>query len=137
MFGFITMEHYYQRKLLAVSNNRLDYFVSETFLGKGAIRVQQNTIKCLGNANFKVQSTHRLKGDEQKFHEVDMHLGTCSCAKAIDGSLCVYQSAVVLKYNIQSLNCFPSVSPLAKQKVATLALGSKADADIDFYVSLH
>ena len=109
-------------------NNRLDYFVSEKFLGKGATRVQQNTIECLGNATFKVQSTHRLKGDEQ----VDMHLGTCSCAKGIDGSPCVDQSAVVLKYKIQSVNCFPSLSPLAKQEVATLALGSKADADIDF-----
>ena len=149
MFGFITnyMEHYYQQKLLAVSNNRLDYFVSEKFLGKGATRVQQNTIECLGNATFKVQSTRRLKGDEQKFYEVDMHLGTCSCAKGIGDSPCVHQSAVVLKYKIQSVNCFPSLSPLvncfpslsplAKQEVATLALGSKADADIDFYVSLH
>ena len=99
--------------------------------------MQQNTIECLGNATFKVQNTHHLKGDEQKFYEVDMHLGTCSCAKGIDGSPCVHQSAVVLKYKIQSVNCFPSLSPLAKQEVATLTLGSKADTDIDFYVSLH
>ena len=127
MFGFITnsMEHYYQQKLLAVSNNRLDYFVSQKFLGKGATRVQQNTIECLGNATFKVQSTHRLKRDEQKFYEVDMHLGTCSCAKGIDGSPCVHQSAVVLKYKIQSVNCFPSLSPLGKQELQHLHLEAR------------
>jgi hypothetical protein len=139
MFSFITksMEIYYQRKLLNVSNNRLDNFVAEKFLGKGASTVQQGLIESLGNGMYRVQSRHRLKGGEEKYHMVDMHIGACSCEKGKDGSPCAHQSAVVAKYKIQSVNCFPSLSTHARQVVAKLAIGDKAKVEIDFYASIH
>ena len=59
MFSFITesMDVYYQRKLLNVSNNRLDNFVAEKFLGKCASTVQQSLIESLGNG-MKIQSVN-------------------------------------------------------------------------------
>ena len=68
---------------------------------------------------------------------VDMHIGACSCEKGKDGSPCARQSAVVAKYKIQSVNCFPSLSTLARQAVAKLAIGDKAKVEIDFYASIH
>lgn len=52
--------------------------------------------------------------------------------KGQEGSSCAHQSAVVAKYKIPSVNCFPSLRPLARQAVAKLAIGDKAKVDIDF-----
>ena len=68
MFSFIreSMEVYYQRKLLNVSNNRIENFVADKFLCKGASAGQQSLIECLDNGLLKVQSKQRLRVCEEK-----------------------------------------------------------------------
>ena len=113
MFSFITesMEVYYQRKLLNVSNNRLDNVVAEKFLGKGASTVQQGLIESLGNGMYKVQSRHRLQGGEEKYHVVDMHIGACKgkrwitmctpicCSSQVQNTVC--QLLPISEYTLQ------------------------------------
>ena len=139
MFAFISesMELYYQRKLLNVSNSRMDNFVAGKFLGKGAETVQQNTIESLGDGVFRMKSRRRLTGHEDDSYIIDTHIGTCSCKKGQDGSPCAHQAAVVSKYKTDSVNCFPSLSVSARHQIAKLAIGDKANTDINFYASLH
>ncbi|XP_062510095.1 uncharacterized protein LOC134186193 [Corticium candelabrum] len=66
-----------------------------------------------------------------------MHIGTCSCKRGQSGSPCAHQAAVVSKYKIDSVNCFPSLNASARHRIAKLAIGEKAKSDINFYASLH
>ena len=120
-----------------MSNNRLENFVADKFFGKGASTVQQSLIVRLDNRLFKVQSRQRLRVGEEKYHMVDMDIGSYSCEKGTDGSPCAHQSAVVVRYKIKSVNTFPFLTTLSRQRIAKVALGDNAMALIDFYASIH
>ena len=139
MFAFLTesRELCYQRKLLNVSNSRMDHFVATKFLGQGAETVQHCAIESLGDSIFRVKSRKRLTGFDDDSYVVDMHIGTCSCKRGQNGSPCAHQAAVVSKYKIDSVNCFPSLNASARHRIAKLAIGEKARSDINFYASLH
>jgi len=67
---------------------------------------------------------------------VDMSLATCSCPAGRDGSPCSHQHAVVLHFQKASLNYIPTMHPAARQQLAYIALGEKAEKSLQFYASI-
>ena len=133
---FVTeaLELYYQRKLLSVAHNRLDHYVSLKFLGKNAERISKNAITPLPDYNnqFSVQS----RQDSDTTYLVDMSLGTCTCPAGRDGSLCSHQHSVILHFQKASLNYIPTLHPAARQQLAFITLGDKAEKSLKFYASV-
>ena len=66
-----------------------------------------------------------------------MGIGTCSCEIGKNGSPCSHQAAIVLHYNIESVNFVPTLHPSLRQDIAFLALGNKASKTIEFYSALR
>ncbi|RGB25395.1 hypothetical protein C1646_723868 [Rhizophagus diaphanus] len=65
-----------------------------------------------------------------------MSIGVFTCYKGLDGSPCPHQSAIMVKYSIENINCIP-ISPEGRSQFAFLALGDKAILDNKYYTSLH
>jgi len=126
VFHFLseTLENYYCRKLLSVSNNRLDTYIALRFQGLHATKIPKDNIAVTKNKNvFTVQS----KTERGVFYTVDMTVGVCTCPQGIDGSPCSHQAAVAIHYDKASINCIPTLAPPIRQIYATIALGEKAD----------
>ena len=75
--------------------------------------------------------------ERNKFYEVNVSIGVCTCERGQDGSPCVHQAAVVLNFGIESLNYIATLSANARLKIATIALGDGAVKQLSFYSSLH
>ncbi|CAG8777090.1 25454_t:CDS:2, partial [Racocetra persica] len=74
------------------------------------------------------------KGTEL-FYIVNTEFCICICFIGLSGAPCKYQGAVAAKYNIGSLNFFPSLSPNDRACFVYIACGIMADSS--FYASLH
>ena len=136
VFHFLseTLESYYCRKLLSVSNNRLDSYIALRFQGLHAAKIPKESVVETGYKNvFTVKS----KTDRTISYTVDMTVGVCTCPQGIDGSPCSHQAAVSIHYGTASINCIPTIAPNVRQIYAQIALGERAATDISFYASLH
>ena len=137
IFHFLTdtMEAYYCRKLLSVSNNRLDTYIALRFQGLNAAKVPKDSIKEIDGTNkvFHVRSTTQ----RDVVYTVDMVLGVCSCPQGSDGSPCTHQAAISLHCGTPSINCVPTLVPEIRRVYAQIALGNKAATDISFYAGLR
>ena len=65
-----------------------------------------------------------------------MALGTCSCPHGIDGSSCSHQAAIVFHFHQKSLNFIPTMHAPSRKQLAVIALGKRAEQNLDFYASL-
>ena len=65
-----------------------------------------------------------------------MKIGTCTCVIGQDGSPCSHQLAVVVNFRRNSLNCIPTLHPIARKQLAYIAMGKEANNDISFYTAL-
>ena len=129
-----TLESYYCRKLLSISNNRLNNYISFRFQGLHATTIPKNNIVETSHKNvFVVKS----KSERGVVYTVDMSVGVCTCPQGMDGSPCSHQAAVAINYDKASINCIPTLAPNVRQIYATIALGVKADKNPAFYASLH
>ena len=135
MFIFIydVMDTYYQKKLIAISNHRFDTYVALRFQGINAKIVSKMDISSSANGWYQVRSCT----ERNKFYEVNVSIGVCTCERGQDGSPCVHQAAVVLNFGIESLNYIATLSANARLKIATIALGDGAVKQLSFYSSLH
>ena len=136
VFHFLseTLESYYCRKLLSVSNNRLDSYIALRFQGLHAAKIpKENIIETECKNVYHVKS----KTDQSITYTVDMTVGVCTCPQGIDGSPCSHQAAVSIHYGTASINCIPTIAPNVRQIYAQIALGEKATSSISFYANLH
>ena len=69
-------------------------------------------------------------------HWVDISLGTCTCVAGKDGTPCSHQSAVTLHFHVASCNIIPTLQPSCRRDLAFIAVGNKANNDIEFYASI-
>ena len=132
----ITMELYYQRRLLSLASNRLDHFVSLKYTLAG--------VK-LGSTSFDdVTATEedpdvymvRSHTDPHNHWIVDLQLGECSCPVGYNGTPCKHQLVAATKYMKSTINKIPTDSPKGRQLLAGVALGKDCQP-ISFYSSLH
>ena len=126
VFHFVseTLESYYCRKLLSISNNRLDTYIALRFQGLHAHKIPKESIEETENKNvFTVKS----KTERGVVYTVDMIVGVCTCPQGIDGSPCSHQAAVAIHYDKASINYIPTLAPAICQIYAQIALGEKAD----------
>ena len=126
VFHFLseTLESYYCRKLLSISNNRLDTYIALRFQGLHAHKIAKESIVETENKNV---FTVRSKTERGVIYTVDMTVGVCTCPQGIDGSPCSHQAAVAIHYNKASINCIPTLAPAIRQIYAQIALGEKAE----------
>ena len=136
VFHFLseTLESYYCRRLLSISNNRLDIYIALRFQGLHAHKIAKESIVDTENKNvFTVKS----KTERGVLYTVDMTVGVCTCPQGIDGSPCSHQAAVAIHYDKASINCIPTLAPAIRLIYAQIALGEKAEKNPAFYASLH
>ena len=135
VFHFLseTLESYYCRRLLCVSNNHLDTYIALRFQGLNASKIPKESIQETDHNVYVVKS----KSDRGITYTVDMAVGVCTCPQGIDGSPCSHQAAVAVHYSTASINCIPTLAPCVRQIYAQIALGEEAEQNISFYASLH
>ena len=104
MFLFVTevMETFYQKKFLALANNRIETYVALRFQGINAQKVAKEDIQQGENGWYRVQS-QTTRGE---YYSVNAKIGFCTCLKGKDGSPCQHQAAVVVHYGEQGLHYF-------------------------------
>ena len=136
VFHFLTdtLESYHCRKLISVSNNRLDSYIALKFKGLHAAKISK---ECIQETECKNVYIVQSKTDRTMSYTLDMIVGVCTCPQGIDGSPCSHQAAVSIHYGRASINCIPTISPKVRQIYAQIALGDKASTNISFYGSLH
>ena len=122
MFTFIydIMDMYYQKKRIAISNHRFETYVALRFQGLNAKKVSKASI-IEKNGWYKVKSCTC-----DKYYDVNVNIGLCTCERGKDGSPCVHQAAVVLYFGKESVNYIATLSAKARLKLATIALGNSA-----------
>ena len=132
----ITIELYYQRRLLSLASNRLDHFLSLKYTLAG--------VK-LGSTSFDdVTVTEedpdvymvRSHTDPHNHWIVDLQLGECSCPVGYNGTLCKHQLVAATKFMKSTINKIPTDSSKGRQLLAGVALGKDCQL-ISFYSSLH
>lgn len=104
IFQFIitNMERFYERRLLAIANRQTGYLeLSKRFFCPGWEIVNQQEIKHDDINNIYIVPSVTKPG---QFYIVDPSIGTCTCPAALGGTPCKHQAAVVIKYQIESLD---------------------------------
>ena len=136
LFHFVaeTLESYYCRKLLSVSNNRLDTYVALRFQGLNAKKVPKESIEEVDKGKcYHVKSTSQ----RGVAYVVDMLVGVCTCPQGLDGSPCKHQAAIAIHYGTPSINCIPTLAPQIRRIYAQIALGKEAVTSLSFYAGIH
>ena len=135
MFFFVTevMKIYYQKKLLSLANNMVELYVGLCFRGLNSHSISKQNVTHTDNGWYKIQS----QSNRGEYYSVNTNIGCCACPRGKDGSPCTPQAAVLIQYGEYSFNFISSSSPLARQKLAQIALGDCAIQNLGFYSYLH
>ncbi|XP_030838984.1 uncharacterized protein LOC756446 isoform X2 [Strongylocentrotus purpuratus] len=112
------LEGFYQRKLLAVVNQRPLKW--QPHLNKTTINKED--VSKTGENTYKVVS----QTDSEVVYEVDMAVGVCACRQGRTGGACKHQQAVVKYFNITSDNYLPS-SASQRKVLLHVATGSTSN----------
>ena len=75
--------------------------------------------------------------EEGQYHDVNTHIGVCTCPMGQQGSPCSHQAAIIIHYGEESCNYVATTSASARMNIARLAIGDGAIHDVLFYSSLH
>ena len=136
MFYFIieTIELHYKRKPLNIANSRLESYIAVRFRGLDAKKVRKEDITKGASLGWY---TVRSQSQVDKFHEVNMHIGVCTCTKGQNGSPCIHQAAVVVHFGDFSVNYIATFSASKRLDIAKLALGDGELQHPAFYASIH
>ena len=136
MFCFIvkTMELHYKRKLLNTANNRVESYVAVRFRGIDAMKVRKEDIT---KGTHPEWYTVRSQSKMDQFHQVNMHIGVCTCTRGHDGSPCIHQAGIVVHFGDVSVNYISTLSASRGLAIAKLAVGDSAPQDPAFYASVH
>ena len=134
MFSFVheVMETY-QKKLVSLANNRVETDVALCFQGINAHKLANDEISITEDEWYTVQSQTACG----EYYSVNTTIGFCTCPNGTNGSPCVHQAAVVIKFEQYGLNYVCSTSSSARKILAQIALGESAITDSGFYSSLH
>ena len=139
LFQFIThtFETCYERRLLAVANNRVDRYVSLRFKGLGASLVKDCDMQqsSPGHTYNVVSSTNRsIK------YDVDTMKWNCSCTVGRtgypSGEPCKHQAAIAKKYRLVAPNILPYFNSEGRYLHAVLAVGREKAGEKSFYYHL-
>ena len=135
MFFFVAevMEIYYQKKLLSLANNRVESYVGLRFQGLNSHSIIKQDITHTDNGWYKIQS----QTNRGEYYSLNTNIVFCTCPRGKDGTPCTHQAAVLIQYGEYSFNFIGSSSPLARQKLAQIALGDCTIQNLGFYSSLH
>ena len=135
MFFFVTeiLETYYQKKLISLANNRVETYIALRYQGMNSCKLAKSDIQSGDNGWYNVRD-HTTPGE---FYSVNTEIGLYTCVRGRDGSPCLHQAAIVVHFGEYGLNFVASMSSVARQKLAQIALGDGAIKDPGFYTSLH
>lgn len=135
MVSFVVgvMELYYRRRLIHLVNNRVERFISLRFCGIKSSEIPAGAIRKGENHLFYVNS----RQERGLVYTVDMQLGTCTCARGIDGAPCSHQAAVSKHFHVHSINSIPSLFPEERRELAIVALGHQAERNLAYFSSIH
>ena len=134
-FITITLETYFEQRLLATAHLRLDSHLALQFKGMGISNLPPAFITPVDPKKglYAVQSTSKKKMS----YTVDISLGVCECPTGIQGKLCKHQAATIKKYQLHARKMVPLTSTTGRQYYAVLALGECNTQPISFYASLY
>ena len=125
-------DNHYQRRLLDVANNRLDFVRTSRFLpGTAVIPVEK--IQQLSDNMFTMPS----QTDCNVNYTVDMFLGYCTCHVGNTGGPCKHQSAVIHAFKLSSCNILPIYDPAGRRLLHQVAVGDSATPPEDWFQSLR
>ena len=130
-----TLELYYQRRIMSVTSNRLDHFVSLKYTVSG-IKADAIALDDITPTDDPDVHTVVSQSSPDTLWTVDLKLGECTCPIGYNRQPCKHQLSAALKYHRDTVNHIPSCSPQGRQFFAALALGNHCQ-DISFYSSLH
>ena len=85
---------YYQKKLLSLANNCKDTYIAFTFEEIKAQKVPKDNVQIVDNGWYKVRS----QSNWDDHYLVHPETGFRTCTKGKDGSPCIHQAAIVLRY---------------------------------------
>ena len=121
MFSFVheVMEIYYQKKLPSLANNRIETYVALRFQGINAQKLDKDEINITEDGWYTVQS-QTVRGE---YYSVNTTIGFSTCPNGTNGSPCVHQAAVVIKFGQYGINYVCSTSSSARKILAQIALG--------------
>ncbi len=87
MFQFVTesLETYMKRKLLSISHNRFDNFISAKYNTLLAYKIDKSSITLLDVIKMFFVTSSK---DSKVSYRVDMEIGTCSCDIGKNGGPC-------------------------------------------------
>ena len=134
-FITITLESYFEQRLLAIAHLRLDSYIALKFKGMGVSKLQPTHIFPVDPSKglYTVKSTSK----QNVFYNVDIGLGVCECSTGIQGKPCKHQFATIKKYQLHAPNMVPLTSTPGRHYFAVLALGERNTQPMSFYASLH
>ena len=103
------------------------------FQGINAQKLDKDEINITEDGWYTVQS-QTVRGE---YYSVNTTIGFCTCPNGTNGSPCVHQAAVVIKFGQYGINYVCSTSSSARKILAQIALGESAIKNSGFYSSLH
>jgi len=125
-------DSHYQRRLLDVANNRLDFVRTSRFIPHTAV-IPAEKIQQLSDNTFQVPS----QSDSSVNYTVDMFLGHCTCHVGNTGGPCKHQSAVMTAFKVSSCNILPIHDPAGRRLLHEVAVGDSATPPDDWFRSLR
>jgi len=118
-FIITRFESHYQRRLMDIANNRLDYVRLSRFVPSSG-SIDTANIKHLSGSLYDVPS--ETKPDVM--YIVDTTLSCCSCYKGNTGGPCKHQSAVMTTCKQRNSNFLPVSDPVMRQLFYAISTGN-------------
>ena len=125
-------DSHYQRRMLDVANNRLDYVRSSRFI-PSRTTVAHDQITQLAEHQYEVPS----QSNTDVMYTVDMFVGHCTCHAGNTGGPCKHQAAVMSAFKLPSWNVLPVCDPAGRKLLHQIAVGDEASVPDDWFKSLR
>ncbi|XP_041468587.1 uncharacterized protein LOC121418660 isoform X2 [Lytechinus variegatus] len=123
LLDFLTtrMEAFYQRKLVAVANQRTPAW---RMARQVTCSIKKEDVTRTGENMYTVRSQ-----SEEGTHAVDMKVGVCTCFVGRTGGACKHQEATIKHFNETSTNFLPSSS---EERALILKIATGNDVNVPF-----
>ncbi|XP_064622685.1 uncharacterized protein LOC135484914 [Lineus longissimus] len=128
-FVVTRLESFYERRLVDVANNRLDYVRHSKYFPVDN-KVSLSDIKQLSSNVYTVPSETK----KDTIYTVNTEVGLCTCHIGKNGGPCKHQVAVSKKFQVASLNIIPVTSAESRQLLYKVATGK--DVSPEWFTSL-
>ncbi|XP_071511719.1 uncharacterized protein [Diadema antillarum] len=119
-FILCRLESFYQRRLLAVVNQRPLKWKIQPHRGS---TISKDDIFKTGESTYQVTS----QSDRLCRYTVDMAVGVCSCHEGVTGGACKHQEAIVRHFDVASSNFLPTS---ATERTLLLQIATGCDDNV-------